>query len=82
MSNGDVPKVAFANINSKFNDAKARANKYAVQIQTHINNQRDWFPVIGNIPDQASTAKLNEMEELTTKLELIRDKFCVLEDMW
>jgi hypothetical protein len=82
MSNGDVPKIAFANINSKFSDAKARANLCCAQIHTHVNNQKDWFPVIGNIPDQAATAKLNEMEELATKLEQIRDKFCVLEDMW
>lgn len=82
MNDGEVSKIAFANVNSKFNDAKARASQYCAEIQKHIDNQKDWFPEFNGYPLRGEAIRLTEMEELTNELFKIRERFCKLEDMW
>ena len=82
MSGNAIPKEAFANVNSKFNDAKARSTTYIMDIQAHISKQQDWFPEFNGYSFRGESQRLTDMLELENALRVIRDKFCRFDDTW
>jgi hypothetical protein len=82
MSDQDksIPQMAFSNVHSHFNDAKARAVTYVTDIQAHISKQQDLRFNIDTFRDDAQ--KLTEMQELADALQSVRDRFCQFDDTW
>lgn len=82
MTDSPIPKMAYENVNTRFNISRQRASQYTREIQTFIDQQADWFPEFNGYPFRGEAKRLTEMQELEEALRSVRDRFCHFDDTW